>query len=265
MLRVNGCRVIGVIALGFLDVILPCGRAVAGPPFVTDDPEPVDYQHWEVYGFTSGTHASAGTSGVGPALEVNYGVAPDLQLHVVLPFAYDEQSGSHRIGYGDTQFGVKYRFIDEDEHGYQPQAGVFPMLVVPTGNPSRSLGTGHTEMFLPLWIQERFGDWTTYGGGGYWYNTDPGVRDYWFTGWLLQRKMTEQLTLGGEIFYQSAGGPGGALATSPAMTRACSGINLGGSYDFTEHDHLLFSVGRGVQNVDAVNRFSFYLGYQWTS
>jgi len=23
--------------------------AVAGPPFVTDDPEPVDYRHWEFY------------------------------------------------------------------------------------------------------------------------------------------------------------------------------------------------------------------------
>jgi hypothetical protein len=24
-------------------------RVLAGPPFVTDDPVPVDYQHWEVY------------------------------------------------------------------------------------------------------------------------------------------------------------------------------------------------------------------------
>jgi hypothetical protein len=25
------------------------GTAHGGPPFVTDDPEPVDYQHWEFY------------------------------------------------------------------------------------------------------------------------------------------------------------------------------------------------------------------------
>jgi hypothetical protein len=25
--------------------------AFAGPPFITDDPEPVDLGHWEVYGF----------------------------------------------------------------------------------------------------------------------------------------------------------------------------------------------------------------------
>src|SRR5271156_6783539 len=28
--------------------------ALAGPPFMTDDPEPVDYQHYEFYTFTQG-------------------------------------------------------------------------------------------------------------------------------------------------------------------------------------------------------------------
>ena len=31
--------------------------ASAGPPFITDDPEPTDYQHWELYVFSQGTHA----------------------------------------------------------------------------------------------------------------------------------------------------------------------------------------------------------------
>ena len=29
--------------------------AQAGPPFMTDDPEPVDYQHYEFYTFSTGT------------------------------------------------------------------------------------------------------------------------------------------------------------------------------------------------------------------
>ena len=32
----------------------------AGPPFLTDDPEPVDYQHWEFYVFGNGDHTSVG-------------------------------------------------------------------------------------------------------------------------------------------------------------------------------------------------------------
>jgi hypothetical protein len=40
--------------------------ASAGPPFMTDDPEPTDYQHWELYVFSQGTHATGETGGVAP-------------------------------------------------------------------------------------------------------------------------------------------------------------------------------------------------------
>lgn len=36
----------GLIVVG---VLLLMRRAWAGPPFFTDDPEPVEYMHWEVY------------------------------------------------------------------------------------------------------------------------------------------------------------------------------------------------------------------------
>ena len=29
--------------------VIPLPRAFAGPPYITDDPEPVEYQRWEVY------------------------------------------------------------------------------------------------------------------------------------------------------------------------------------------------------------------------
>ena len=58
--------------------------------------------------------------------------------------------------------------------------------------------------FIPIWLQKDFGDWTTYGGGGYWINPGPGNRNYWFAGWLLQRQVTKQLALGAEVFHQTA-------------------------------------------------------------
>ncbi|HXW72984.1 MAG TPA: hypothetical protein VEK34_16435 [Methylocella sp.] len=36
----------------------------AGPPFVTDDPEPVEYQHYETYFFTLGSLAAGEAAGV---------------------------------------------------------------------------------------------------------------------------------------------------------------------------------------------------------
>jgi hypothetical protein len=61
--------------------------------------------------------------------------------------------------------------------------------------------------------------------------------------------------LGGEIFHSTEQAPGEGSST---------GFNLGGTYNFDEHDHLLFSAGKGLTNADATNRFSSYLAYQWT-
>jgi hypothetical protein len=244
------------VLLAVAAAIASAGPAKAGPPFRTDDPEPVDYQHWEVYAFSVGTRVHGDTSGLLPGIEVNYGAAPNLQLHVAMPLAYDSPSGGGtQFGYGDTELGAKLRLVDEDENGWRPMVGIFPMLELPTGNVRRGLGAGHTREFLPVWIQKSFGDWTTYGGGGYEIKPGTGNKNFWFAGWYLQRKVTDQLSLGGEMFHQTADSVGG---------RDSTGFNLGGIYDVTEHHHLLFSAGRGIQNARYTNEFSYYLGYQLT-
>jgi hypothetical protein len=58
---------------------------MAGPPFVTVDPEPVEFRHWEVYVASSQMKSADGWSGTAPHVEVNYGVVPDVQLHIIAP------------------------------------------------------------------------------------------------------------------------------------------------------------------------------------
>ena len=114
--------------------------AQGGPPFVTDDPEPVDYQHWEFYVASQDAKLGGDWSGTGPHLELNYGVVPDVQLHLIAPLAYDvPPAGGSHYGYGDTELGVKYRFLQETN--YLPQAGIFPLLELPTGSAHDNLGT----------------------------------------------------------------------------------------------------------------------------
>ena len=248
-------RIVG--AALWATVLIPAS-AIAGPPYRTDDPEPVELYHWEFYTFTQGTHISGDTSGVGPAFEFNYGLIPNGQFHIVVPMAFDTPAGGpNQFGIGDTELGLKYRFIEEDKDGWRPQVGVFPFLELPSGNQSKGLGAGHTREFLPLWVQKGFGEWTTYGGGGYWINQDNnlGDKNYWYFGWLLQRKITDKLTLGGEIFHQTA---------TNINSFESTGFNLGGSYDFDDHNHLLFSAGRGFQNASTTNLYSWYLGWQIT-
>ncbi|HXQ10021.1 MAG TPA: hypothetical protein VN805_03375 [Caulobacteraceae bacterium] len=235
--------------------------ALAGPPFITDDPEPVDQGHWEVYAFSDGAFDAGAATGVGPSIEVNYGAAPGLQLHLIGNLAYDAPAGQPRqYGLGDTELGAKYRFNNPGKDDWCPEVGIFPLVELPTGNAKRGLGGGYVAAFIPVWLQKDFGDWTTYGGGGYWINPGPGNRNYWFAGWLLQRRVTKQLALGAEVFHQTA---------SMVGRRDSTGFNLGGQYDFTDHDHLLFSAGRGglAYAVDAgavKYPTTYYLGFQYT-
>jgi hypothetical protein len=137
--------------------------------------------------------------------------------------------------------------------------------MLPTGDATHGLGSGRTHEFLPIWLQKDFGKWTTYGGGGYGHNPGPGNKDYWFVGWLLQRQVTDDLALGGEIFHQTASTtarPGDV--GYPLGAKDLTAFNLGGVYDLSEHYHLLFSGGRGLQNADSGDAFSYYLGLQWT-
>ena len=96
--------------------IIIAQRAWAGPPFTTDDPEPVEYHHWEIYVASQLEHDKAGWSGTLPHFEVNYGALPNLQLHLIAPVSFSAAAhGATNFGYGDTELGAKYRFFEETD------------------------------------------------------------------------------------------------------------------------------------------------------
>jgi hypothetical protein len=72
-----------------------------GPPYATDDPEPVDYKHWELYLASQVAHDDG--SGTAPRVEANYGVLPNVQLHLIAPLVFDlPNQATGRYGYGDA-------------------------------------------------------------------------------------------------------------------------------------------------------------------
>jgi hypothetical protein len=261
--RVKKMIACGVLAVTALVPMRPC---LAGPPFLTDDPVPVEYGHWEINAFSMATFARGATAGLGPAVEVNYGGSPNVQMHVQAPLAFNASAGaSPQWGGGDGEFGAKMRILNTEPADWWPQMAFYPLVDVPTGNAARGLGTGSVHAYLPLWLQKDFGPWTTYGGGGYWINPGAGNRNYWFSGWLLQRKITESLALAGEIYHQTAYASAGPGNVSAAIgSRDMTGFNVGGTYDFDPHLHLLFSAGRALQNGTASSLWTCYIGLQWT-
>lgn len=210
--------------------------ALAGPPFTTDDPEPVEYRHGEFYIASYLAHAKDGWSGTAPHVEVNYGAFANGQIHVIAPIAFVAPAhGPAQFGYGDTEVGIKYRFLEETI--WRPQAGTFPQIELPTGDSARNLGSGQTQVFLPLWLQKSLGSWTTYGGGGYWINPGAGNPDWWFFGWVLQYQISSRLALGAEVCHETVKDAGGESATQ------CHG---GAIFDFSDTRHLMFSAGPAI-------------------
>jgi hypothetical protein len=220
--------------------------AYAGPPYVTDDPEPTDYRHFEIYSFAAGTTARDGREGEG-GIDFNYGGAEDLQLTAVVPFAYE--TPRHRGttgGIGNIELAAKYRFLHQDDFGWD--VSVFPRVFLPSL--SAHAGDNHASLLLPIWVQKDFGDWSTFGGGGCALNNGGDSKNYCQIGWALTRKVLPALTLGAEIYHQTADTRGG---------KASTGLGAGATYDITENYHLMASFGPGIQNAAETNRYSWYV------
>lgn len=226
----------------------------AGSPFLTDDPVPIDYKHWEFYLFSildKNNVALLEPDLFVPAAEFNYGVLPDVHLHIMVPWVWSlPNAAPFANGIGDVELGIKYRVVHETEK--IPQIGISPTLEVPTGNANQNLGNGVLWGKLPIWAQKKWGKWTTYGGGGYGINSAPGMLNYYFAGWLLQKELNDKLTLGSEIFYLTA------LSTTSSASAI---LNAGGQYHFNQDFSLLFAAGK---NIAGQENIVGYLGFYWT-
>lgn len=226
--------------------------ALAGPPYVTDDPQPTDDGHFEIYAFTAGAKTSDGVDGQG-GIDFNYGGAPDLQLTMVLPFAYSAPNqGPSVAGVGDIQFAAKYRFLHQEDFGLD--VAFFPRLFLPT-NSDPALGNKHAALFLPLFAQKDWAGWSVFGGGGCTLNRGGNSQDFCQVGVVVNRQITPQFQIGLEIFRQTPDERGSRQAT---------GVDVGAIYDLSENLHIVASAGRGVQNADANNQASWYAALLFT-
>jgi hypothetical protein len=235
---------------GVAALCLSATTAYAGPPFLTDDPDPVDLHHLEINAIYQATRTSDGRSGTLGG-ELNYGCARETQCHVALPVAFDHPSDSSlQTGLGDVEAGVKYRFFDQDDPGWS--AAVYPTVTLPTGDASRSLGNGRAQLLLPLWVQRSAGAWHFDAGVSWLANPAHDARDSWFAGLLGQRAFGDAFTLGAEVFRRTSTAVG---------VPTYNGFNVGAIVKLAPHSNLLASAGRGFGDTDA-NRGSLYLAYQ---
>jgi hypothetical protein len=226
--------------------------ALAGPPYVTDDPQPTGEGHFEIYAFTAGTQTSRDASGQA-GIDFNYGGAANLQLTMVLPFAYDSPHRDRSVtGFGDIELAAKYKFLHQEDFGLD--VAFFPRLILPTSS-NPALGSKHVALFLPFYAQKDWGEWSIFGGGGCTLSRGETSEDSCQMGFAATRQISPHLQLGVELYHQTPDGRG---------ARQTTGVGVGAIYDLSDNLHLMASAGPGIQNADATNQASWYVAVLFT-
>jgi hypothetical protein len=102
-------------------------------------------------------------------------------------------------------------------------------------------------------LQKSWGNLTVYGGGGYGINSFSQNQNWGFYGAVLQNQILTNVLVGAEVYHQTA-----AQIDFPNSGTA---FNVGTVIDLTEHEHLLFSLGRSI---DGPVDFQCYFALQFT-
>jgi hypothetical protein len=232
-------------------LLLLAGASHAGPPYLSDDPEPTADGHFEVYAFANGTVGSNGSGGEA-GIDFNYGASPDLQLTAVLPAGYAHPSGGPAaVDLGNIELAAKYRVLHQDDFGLD--VAVFPRVFLPAG--SAAVGERHASFLLPIWIEKDWGDLSGFGGGGCVLNRGDASRNFCLIGWAMTYQLFPHLQLGGEVFHQTADTVGGHAYTV---------LGTGVKYDIDDTFHLLGYFGPTVQNAEQTDRYRWYASILFT-
>jgi len=228
-------------------MLLVPGAALAGPPFITDDPAPVDPHHFETFYFNAGSTTRDGYGGA-TGIDFNYGAAKDLHINIAVPYEFDHPNAG---GIGNIELAAKYRFLHQETSGWD--VAVYPRIILKSV--SRDVGDDRTAFFLPVWIGRDGDGWSTYGGGGCVYHHGGGATNFCQAGWVVTRDLNARWHVGAEIVHETADAKGG---------RASTALGAGVTWDLNDHYHLLAYAGPNLQNVSRTARYNWYMALQTT-
>jgi hypothetical protein len=215
-------------------------RAQGGPPYYTNDPGTPGPFNWEI--------------------NIGY-----------MPFYYDGQSVSHiqltyenawlrvhgtaesgppsaaKFGLGQSNPGVKWRFIDGGEDGLS--VSVFPQFFLnnPNDATKRGITSSNDSFLLPVEFSKKLGPIDVdYELGYSFVHKGP---DGWLTGLVVGHDFSKRLELDAELYAQGTFRPSDSQPT----------IDFGGRYKLHKPIILLFMAGRSLEPARANQ--TYFLGY----
>ncbi len=241
-------------------LILTCGavHAVGGPPLVTDDPDTPGDGHWEINLATITQRSLSGYLVSVPDADINYGWGDNVQLKADLPFGIAQPSAENwRSGPGFANYGVKWRFIDEDDAGVS--VSTYPQYAHSLSNSSiqRGIAPAGGQFFLPLEVSGKLNDFELDGEIGR--NFVQNGANQWEAGFVLGHVCGENLDCLAEIHLTNSD------ATSQTSRNSQTLLNVGLTWKLNESMRLLAAAGRefGKQTPEQLQTL-VYIGIQIT-
>lgn len=227
-------------------------HAQAGPPFLSNDPGTPGNTNWEINVASMQTVTRSADSYQTPQIDINFGVGSNLQLTFEVPYIIQSNNGEAlRGGWSNPLTGLKWRFLDQGDHGWQ--VSTFPQIEARASVAAqrRGLSQPGPRVLLPLEISRALG--TVHCDvevGEYVPVHGPHERIF---GFVIGHNVTTQLELDAEIYDDRA---------SDHSVRSTV-LDFGGRYPLHRGVIALFMMGRSLTGISSGQpEFFGYLGVQ---
>ena len=241
---------------GLCCAILPGARvalADAGPPYITNDPGTPGNANWEINLAAMTTVSGGVTSLQLPQIDLNYGLGDRIQLTYEIPYVLESANGAPGAsGWSNAFPGIKWRFLDQGEGGWQ--MSIFPQLetAAPAGAVGRGIAEEAPRLLAPVEVAKSVGPLDLDFEAGYYFPVhDHGLEER-ILGFVAGHKFTPRLELDAELYNDHA------MGGLPNYTT----LDVGGRYRLGRGFILLFMAGRSIANSSGEVDFMSYLGVQ---
>jgi len=243
-----------IAALACLVLLAGPALAQGGPPMVTDDPGTPGDGHWEINlgAIQSRTHGRREFAA--PDADMNYGWGDAVQIKVDIPWvtAWEDGTGARSdVGAGD--FGVKWRFVDEEKAGVS--LSTYPQYTrnLLSSSSRRGVTSPGSSFFLPFEMSADVGSgYSVAAELGRNFVDAAGAKNQWVAGFVLARDCAEGVECMGEIHQTQAQGTHQTL------------LNFGVHWKLKDSMTLLAAAGRefGTRNDEQLHSL-VYVGLQF--
>jgi hypothetical protein len=213
--------------------------AQGGPPMITDDPGTPGPGKWENNIAIAFEHRSGETAYDLPAIDLNYGVGERIQLTLqTAPVLLKRNDRGPIGGLGGSEAALKWRFVDEEQSGFD--MSMFPRVIfnVVQASVRRGLAEDGTRLQIPFQIAKRFGPWRADAEFG---SLASSVgRSEWLYGIVCGYDLAKTTTLMAELHGTSR----------MNFTRDVLTVNVGLRHELSETRILITSLGHEVRTPD---------------